>query len=94
MGLPVTSYPVFAHRERDTFSHDALWESPCPRESPAQTTDRLVLHGLRCGKRDLTALAYHAGFVGARHRGSVVEALKRLQRAGKVRAVNNTWEPL
>ncbi len=85
------NYPVFAHYERDTFDHAACgWESAKGRETPEQTTDRLVLHAMRCGKRAVIAISYHAGF--AHQRGPVMKSLRRLEKAGRVRKTSEGWE--
>lgn len=82
---------MFQHHERPTLDSGASWVSPPPHESDDDKTDRLVLHGLRCGKTRFTTLAYHVGLTPTGEQGRVTLALRRLVARGQVRKTSEGW---
>lgn len=74
-----------------------VWIEATPGETDSERLERLVLHGLKCGKGSLIQLGYHVGenvagkpTKGAR--GHILAALARLCSAGKAQQVSeHSW---
>jgi hypothetical protein len=67
-----------------------VWVEAPPQETATRRSERLVLHGLRCGKHSIAALSYH---IGSDSKGvDARDALERLEKRGKVKRTERGWE--
>ena len=66
-----------------------VWVEAPVNETEARKNERLVLHGMRCGKYSLAALSYH---IGCDHNNAATrDALERLEKQGKIRRTRLGW---